>query len=185
MPPRRTLALLALLPLAAFLLVGVRSYVVPDRQEVSARQPVDAVVALGGLWQTARTASRLVEAGAAPVLVLSDPYDKHATAGVRLARLCASSRPGRQVICFRPDPSTTRGEAQAIRALAARHGWQRVAVVAPTYHISRARMIVRRCYSGDLLMVDAHVYISPPMWAYHFVYQSAGYVKAIAFQSGC
>ena len=156
--------------------VGGRFYVRPRVDTLPAGQHVDAVVALGGLTQTALYAQGLVQQGAAPVLVLSDPYAPDD--GLPVHAACASQPVGYRIICFTPDPSTTRGEAEEVRALATANHWNRVAVVAPVFHISRARLLMRRCYSGTLLMLRLPVHVSWAMWTYQYLRQTSGYIKA-------
>ena len=58
-----------------------------------------------------------------------------------------------RVICFEATPYSTQGEARAIARLARAGRWERVVVVTSTYHVTRARMLVRRCFHGGLSMV--------------------------------
>jgi uncharacterized SAM-binding protein YcdF (DUF218 family) len=88
------------------------------------------------------------------------------------------------VTCFTPNPATTQGEAQNIRRLAAAKHWNTIIVVTSTYHVSRARMIIRRCFDGTLEVVAARTHISLLDWAYQFAYQTGGYLKA-AISRGC
>ncbi len=89
------------------------------------------------------------------------------------------------VTCFEPEPATTRGEARAIAELAADRGWQRVAVVAPRYHVTRARYVVERCYAGELEMVAVELDTDVADWAYQYAYQTAAFGKAVLWQRGC
>jgi uncharacterized SAM-binding protein YcdF (DUF218 family) len=93
--------------------------------------------------------------------------------------LCARS----DVICFRPDPSTTRGEARELRAEAASHGWTSAIVTTMPAHISRARTIVQRCFSGTLAM-DPDAEGPYGGWPYQYAYQTAATVKSWILQ-GC
>jgi uncharacterized SAM-binding protein YcdF (DUF218 family) len=166
------------------LLIGVgghRLYTSPTVDHLAPGTPVDAVVALGGLPQTAAYAQSLVEQGAAPVLVLSDPYK--GDTGLSVHAACASRPSAYRLVCFTPDPSTTRGEAREIQALARANGWHRVAVVAPTFHISRARLLVRRCYPGTLLMLALPTHVAWDNWTYQYVRQTLGYAKAAVLRS--
>ena len=76
------------------------------------------------------------------------------------------------------EPDTTRGEAEYVRGLAQSRGWTNIIAVTSRYHISRAQLILKRCLSGRLQMVAAHESISPATWAYQYVYQSGGYLRA-------
>ena len=181
---RRWLGPALILVVMMALLIGVtgyRVYVRPRVDVLTATAPVDAVVAVGGLVETAMYAQTLVQQGAAPVLVLSDPYAPDVAPEVHQA--CASRPAGYRIICFTPDPGTTRGEAREVRALATAHGWTRVAVVAPTFHISRTRLLVERCYPGTLLMLALPEPVPWYSWTYQYVRQTAGYAKAAAWRS--
>jgi uncharacterized SAM-binding protein YcdF (DUF218 family) len=153
------------------------AYAVIQTPRVDRPAPVDAVLVLGGLDGSARTARALemVRDGLTDTVVLSMPVGSTDTLA---QRTCSEPPAGVDVLCFRPDPSTTRGEARELGRLAADRGWTRVAVVTSEYHVSRSRMIVARCYTGTLLMVPSTESTSVAMWAYQWVYQSAGYAKA-------
>jgi hypothetical protein len=78
----------------------------------------------------------------APTLVISDaPIYGWPEAN----RLCPPKRAAYKVICFHPDPYSTRGEAEQIARLVNRHRWRSVVVVTSTFHVTRARMLVKRC----------------------------------------
>jgi hypothetical protein len=81
--------------------------------------------------------------------------------------------------CPNPDPQTTLGEARALRKLAAEHGWHTVIVVTFRPHISRARFIFERCFGGNVIMAASPMDIPPAQWAYEYVYQTVGFVKAL------
>jgi uncharacterized SAM-binding protein YcdF (DUF218 family) len=181
----RWFAVAAALIVVTMGVAGYPVYVTPRADPVPSGEPVDAVVALGGLPESAQTARRLFDEGRARHLVLSNPYGRAKNVVTGLCRDVAAGAPGTQgVTCFVPDPSTTRGEAQEIARMARAQHWDRVIVVAPTFHLSRARMIVRRCYAGELMMVDARADIGAVTWVYQFGYQTAGYLKAFT-QRGC
>jgi uncharacterized SAM-binding protein YcdF (DUF218 family) len=121
----------------------------------------DAVVVLsGGENRRLDPALRLVERGVAPVLAISgaflDPKWRKAH------RLCRGEEgPTRfRVLCFTPRPYSTRGEARAIAGLARARGWDHVVVVTSTFHLTRAQMLIARCYRGGLSLVGT----SSPWW---------------------
>jgi uncharacterized SAM-binding protein YcdF (DUF218 family) len=90
----------------------------------------------------------LVEDGVAPVLVVSGGFDPRQPAA---NEICNAGRgEGFRVVCFTPDPDSTRGEAQEIGRLARENGWQRVLLVTSRFHVTRARMLVDRCVDGDV-----------------------------------
>lgn len=179
---RRRSAAVGLVLLVVAAVVGVEVvYVHPATEAVSAADPADAVVALAGVPRSVPAALALVERGAAPELVVSNAYGP---GDAEMAQLCASRPTGYRVTCFVPDPSTTRGEARALAALSRDRGWDDVVVVTSTFHVSRARVIVRRCYPGRLRMQASAEGPGAVLWAYNVVYQTAAFVKAAVLR-GC
>lgn len=134
----------------------------------SSPRRADAVVVLsGGRDSRLNPALALMRRRVAPVLVISSPAQdpKWRSAG-RICRAPAHAYPFR-VLCFEATPFSTRGEARAIARLARAHNWERVVVVTSTYHLTRARMLVRRCFHGGLSMVGtgATWWKLPEEWA--------------------
>jgi uncharacterized SAM-binding protein YcdF (DUF218 family) len=158
---------------------GVPVYVRPQTDQL---RHADAILVLSGPYHRRYPFGfELAEQGWAPNLVISNPsggYDRS------LVDYCAAPHPTFAVHCFVPDPTTTRGEARELRRLAAQYGWRTVIVVTFQPHVSRARFILSRCFDGDLVMVASPAPISGPRWAYEYLYQTAGYVRA-ALQPGC
>ena len=125
-------------------------FVWPDEDRVP--QDADAVVVLsGGREHRLAEGRRLVEAGVADTLAISDGAAK---GWAEANALCEED-----AVCFVPDPYSTQGEARWIAEEAERRGWDSVVVVTSTYHVRRARTIVERCYHGDLAVVGAE----PPL----------------------
>jgi hypothetical protein len=54
-----------------------------------------------------------------------------------------------------------------------------VIVVTFRPHISRARFILKQYFDGDLIMVESPAHLSIAQWAFQYVYQTAGYVRAV------
>lgn len=159
--------------------VGAPVYVRPQADPL---QPADAILVLGGPdFRRYPFGLGLGAVGWAPTVVLSNPYGAN---NAWLTNLCATPRTDFQLRCFVPDPRSTRGEAQEFHRLAEQYGWRRVIVVTHTAHISRARYLLERCFSGELTMVASPSDVSLPRWAYEYAYQTAGFVKALA-QDGC
>jgi len=142
--------------------------------------PADAIVVLGGLGSAAVVAKAvdLAEAGYSGRILISDAFG----GDTRPANLCARPVPIPDttitVECFEPHPRTTGGEARAIASFATERGWNRVLVVTSSYHVSRARVQISQCYPGALAVLGASQPMDPAKWAYQFVYQSGGFVKA-------
>ena len=175
---RRTLAgLLVAVVLASF--AGLPVYVFP---QVDPLRRADAILVLGGYgYLRYRLGFQLADQQAAPNLVISNP---NGPADPFLWKKCAESQPEYRLICFNPDPDTTRGEGRELRRLADENSWNSVIVVTSRPHISRARFVLRRCFAGELIMVDSGAPIPLHRWPFEYAYQTAGYIRAVR-DSGC
>jgi uncharacterized SAM-binding protein YcdF (DUF218 family) len=169
----------ALLVAALVAVPVVAGYPVYVRPQVDAPTKADAILVVGGAApvQRYRYAFELAGQGWAPHLVVSDPDGEMAAA-------CARRWSGFTVECFSPDPRTTLGEARELGRLAAERHWRTVIVVTYLPHVSRARYILGRCFTGRLIMAPSPTHLSATGWAWMYVYQTAGYVKTL-FQGGC
>jgi uncharacterized SAM-binding protein YcdF (DUF218 family) len=147
-------------------------------------ESADAIVVLGPPDGDGRTeyAIELAEQHYAPVVAISVESNLQRD----LKGACNGRVPsGIIAMCFRASPETTQGEARQIKAYAAQYGWKRIIVVTSSYHVSRARLIVERCFKGQVLMESPPVGHSVATIAYQYLYQTAGYVKALAITTGC
>jgi uncharacterized SAM-binding protein YcdF (DUF218 family) len=143
----RLVLLLALL--IAFLAATVYLFVFPHMDRVT---HADAVVVLsGGRSDRLPKGLKLVQDGVAPTLVISDG---RAQGYPQANRLCRGGQPFK-VICFLPDPYSTRGEAEAVGRLARKHGWKSLVVVTSRYHVFRSRVLFKRCFHGRLAVVGS------------------------------
>ena len=107
--------------------------------------PADALVVFaGGRGERLSKALVLLQQQVAPVLVISNGRNARWPAANQLW----ASRQRFEVVCPRPAPDTTRGEARMVRDLAARRGWRSVVVVTSTYHARRAQLLLGRCFDG-------------------------------------
>jgi uncharacterized SAM-binding protein YcdF (DUF218 family) len=122
--------------------------------EGSAPARVDVVVVLSGNKRRLPPALALIRKGVAPVLALSTVQrTRH---WPQAERLCAAHRyAGARVVCFTAVPFSTRGEARTVSRLARERGWRSVVVVTSTFHVTRARMLFRRCYRGPLTVLGS------------------------------
>lgn len=113
-----------------------------DQPHVDPPGRTQVIYVLGGEQWVAEMGFRMLDEGQGDVLVLSWVREdtKECTTGYR----------GHQVICVRPEPATTQGEAMLLPALIEEHGWTDVTVATWPAHIPRTRLLFERCYSGDL-----------------------------------
>jgi uncharacterized SAM-binding protein YcdF (DUF218 family) len=155
--------------------VTARLFIWP-RQDTAAR--ADAIVMLDGSGNRLPTAERLAKLHRAPVLVVSRGAPLSGREGS-----CPRALSGITVICFNPDPPTTRGEAEYIGRLASSHHWRSVIMVASTPQLTPARIWLARCYSGAIYPVGASLPV--PMWPFAIAYEWGATVNAEVVQRSC
>jgi uncharacterized SAM-binding protein YcdF (DUF218 family) len=127
----------AAIAVVATVVVNLKLFLWPS---TSTLHHADVIVAFaGGNGERLNKGLALAREGYAPILVASTGPD----------RLC-NARLSFSVICFSPDPNNTRGEAEAIGRLAREHRWNRLILVTSTYHVTRARLLLERCYAGSI-----------------------------------
>lgn len=143
LPVKLVLTLLVL----AFVAGSVRLFLWPE-QDAPTR--ADAVVVLAGSRvPRLEKGLELMRRRVAPVLVVSDAP---APGWPQANRLC-TGRARFRVICFRPDPYSTRGEAEAVGRMARRNRWRRVVVVTSVFHVTRSRILFERCLDAEVQVV--------------------------------
>ena len=169
----------------AGLAVCVPLYVMPAHD---APRAVDAVYVIGPPTDARlAVAEAMIADGLSDTLVVSLVEDDAADRAQweRAVEVC--DRPDEQaftVICDQPEPFTTRGEARWVDELAAEHAWGSVAVITIRTHLTRTRVIMTRCWDGDIVYLDSGEHLDPWYWGYQFAYQTAGFVK-VGLQRGC
>jgi uncharacterized SAM-binding protein YcdF (DUF218 family) len=140
----------AAVAVAAWLVLCAFLFVWPDDDDP---RQVDAIVVLaGGRKARLEKALELVRRNVSGILVISDG---EAPGWPEANRLCDGARRELEVVCFRPDPYSTWGEAEDVAGLARRRGWQSIAVVTSTFHVYRARKLFERCFPGHVETVAA------------------------------
>lgn len=152
--PRRFPAAVVIVVVVALLIVAIAGFEIYLRTGGDSPEPADAVVVLGPGRDGERLerAEALVDEQVAETLVIS-----MGRGGQRAATdaACAEEPTDFEVICFKADPFTTRGEAQLVARLAAARGWTKLLVVTSDYHVRRARLLFGRCFDGSLVVVGA------------------------------
>ncbi|MCK0438081.1 YdcF family protein [Gordonia alkaliphila] len=166
---------------SAMCLFIAAGYQVCVRDHSDPLRRVDAIVVLGGEHDGREAyALRLAREGYADTVVVSDPYWPREPDDEYLDGLCAGAEPAVEIVCFRPEPSSTRGEARFIAALADERGWSSLIVVSWGHHLVRARYILSRCFDGQTVMraMPRQGGYGPVRWARIFNHQLGGFVEA-------
>ena len=141
---------LALLLVLAWLAACAFLFVWPDEDDPGR---ADAVVVLaGGRKERLAEGLELMRRRVADTLVISDG---EARGWPEANRLCDGGAADFRVVCFRPDPYSTQGEAQAVARLARQRGWRSIAVVTSRFHVFRSRLLFERCLPGEVAVVGA------------------------------
>jgi hypothetical protein len=133
------------------------------------------VLVLGPSRSRLPEALGLVEQGLTSALVVS--VDDEAECDIKVPE-------GVEVMCFRPAPFTTRGEARYIGTLARERGWTSLIVISSVPQATRARVRVQRCFHGRLAVIG----VGPRRlrhWALAVVYEWGALTKAMIWQRGC
>jgi uncharacterized SAM-binding protein YcdF (DUF218 family) len=139
---RRSLITLAVI-IAVFITLTAVLFVFPS---TNAPRRSNAIVVLGGSGPRLQKGLALAHAGYAPSLVLSG-YSRST---------CPTPPRHVRIICFLPHPDTTQGEAREVATLARTHSWHQIIIVPGTLQTTRARIRLKRCYSGTLLFDPAN-----------------------------
>jgi uncharacterized SAM-binding protein YcdF (DUF218 family) len=161
--------------------MGISGYVLFTNATVDEVQHADAIMVLGGDHDGREDYGlNLARDHWASTVVFSDPYEPD---DLVMQRVCRNTGDV-EVICRRPSPLTTRGESDMMRQLARERGWSRIIVVSWRYHLPRARLIFRQCFSdqpGSTIMVAVPrpYRFSLLEWELVYAYQFGGLAKAI------
>lgn len=137
---------------------------------------VSAIVMLAGPGDRLPVALELADSRRAPVLVVSQGYEGYSGP-------CPPRPSGVTLICFDPNPPTTQGEAEYVGRLAKQYHWTSVVVVASRPQATRARLLVERCFAGQVYLATAP--IPPDSWPYQLAYGWGALVKALVWSRTC
>lgn len=158
-------------------------YVLFTRPHGDAVTKADAIVVLGGEPDgRIEYGLELGRQGYADTVVISDAWGDN---DGEINQACSSGTDTLSVICFVPDPFSTRGEAMFTAKLAREHGWTHVIVISWNFHLVRARFIFGQCFAGDVTMlpVPRRYDYDVADWAAVYSYQYRALVKAVML--GC
>ena len=98
--------------------------------------------------------------------------------------ICPHKEATVRIICFKPNPASTRGEARFVGHLQRLENWTSILIVTAIPQTSRARIRFDRCFNGKVLFdpVDPGGIWS---WLYNTIYEWAASFKALVLQRGC
>ena len=137
---------------------------------------VSAIVVLAGPGVRLPVALQLADDHRAPVLVVSQGYDGYGSP-------CPPRPAGVQLICFDPNPPTTRGEAEYVGQLAKKYHWTSLIVVTSRPQATRARMLFERCFAGAVYSATGPLPIRS--WPYQIAYGWGALAKALLKDRTC
>jgi uncharacterized SAM-binding protein YcdF (DUF218 family) len=171
------LVVASVLVLVLFGTVTARLFIWPDLEPLPPR--VDAIIELGGAADDARDrlALELARTHRAPIVIQSTVVREAGT------DRCLPPVSGVTILCFHPEPNTTRGEAEYIGKMAEQRHWTSVVLVTTPDHAWRARLRVSRCFGGNVYVSTSPL---PPLeflWA--VPYQWAATAKALTVERSC
>jgi hypothetical protein len=137
---------------------------------------VNAIVMLAGPGDRLQEALRLAREGRASFLLVS--RGNHGYGGP-----CPPPVPHVRLICFDPNPASTRGEAEFAARLARKYHWHSLTLVTSTAQDSRARQRMKNCFSGRVYV--ATVGLPWFEWPGQIAYEWAATIKMAAWQRTC
>ena len=124
--------------------------------------------------QRVAIAERLLHQGRVGQVLVSTPGGQRSDPGDPVRQMCHAQA---RLSCDVPDPSTTQGEARMLQRDAASHGWRSAIIITMGSQLTRARVLVARCFTGSLTMRPSG---EPPFlgWLYQYGYQTGATIKA-------
>ena len=167
-------AFIAVTALVVVLVVATALLFVWPAQGMPSR--VDAIVMLAGPGERLAPAMQLAREHRAPVFVVS--RGQHGYAGP-----CPPATPDVKLICFEPDPGDTRGEAEFVGRLARKYGWRSIVLVTAREQDTRARIITRRCFGGQIYVIAGSLPLGS--WPYQIAYEWGALFKALVVHRAC
>lgn len=176
---RRALLIVVAVVAVSAVAATLRLFVWPATDGVD--DPDTVVLFVGGRGERLETALALMDEHGVENLVIPNGT---APTWPDANRLCEGPTRFR-VLCPSPRPDTTRGEARTIAALAEREGWRRLAMVTSDYHVSRARLLLSRCFEGDLAVVSADSRLDPFDRSVRIAHEWFGLARARVVERSC
>ncbi len=137
---------------------------------------VSAIVMPEGPGDRLAAALKLAREHRAPILVVSQGRQGYGGP-------CPSAPPGVKIICFDPNPSDTRGEAEFAGRLAKQYRWRSLVLVTTRVQDTRARILTKRCFGGSIYVSTAS--LPWESWPYQIAYEWGALFKALILYRAC
>jgi len=137
----------------------------------------DAVVVLGGAGaERAELGIELAEQYDATLVLSSSAI----VFGTRQGQVCSGT-----ILCIRPKPETTRGEAQLVARFVEVLEWDHITVVTTSFHTSRSRFLFRQCLGDRVTVVGARREGQPATTPSLLLREGLGVVAGATIQRAC
>jgi hypothetical protein len=151
----------------------LRLFVFPSTDQP---RQVDGIVSFDGSNEGTRAAAAvgLTQKGYAHVLLFSQGGNGADTACPKVPRV--------SVECFVDVTDNTRGEAEWAGRYAQRHHWHSVLIVPGRAQATRARLLMERCFSGQIIVVPAP---EPRPPVSELIHEWGGVLDALFIHRGC
>lgn len=153
-----------------------RLFIAPSADRLPAR--ADAVIILSGdAGDRLQRATELMKQGRAPVLVIVNGRQEAPTA-------CADRR-AHIVLCPTPASVSTRGDAKIVGTLAEKNAWTRIIVVTSEYHVTRARVLLKRCTAAEIHMAASKREMGRRLLVSRVIHEWLGLLRALLPPQKC
>lgn len=165
-------AVRVLLVMVIAFIAGLPFYVFPPS---GSAEGADLIYVIGPATQKRITLAEELRARgiASSILVSVVPEGQFPTA--RVLPICSTP----DTMCSVPNPLKTRGEAAMLTDYGRTHSVHKTVIITFAPQVIRARFIFAKCYGGQVSVIYVGDKLQLQDWAYQYLYQTAGFVKAI------
>lgn len=174
--------MLAMLGVALFVLWLTDQWLLrPDRTEHGRADA--ALVMVGGRGERVEAMTQLLADGVVEHLVIMAADTSESNT---FRRICDAGLPGpAELHCLDGGGGAdTRTEARRLSLYATEQGWDHVIVVTSSYHLTRSRLLVERCFDGRVDGFAATPDSSPAVWFGQVLHEWGGLVES-QVRRGC
>ena len=139
------------------------------------------VVMVGGRGERLAVTRELATAGVADHVVVAA---SNSPSSSTYRRLCDGEFTVDAELHCIPAVSDTRAEARALARYAESQGWTSIIVVTSSYHVTRASLLVERCFSGTVHRAARTPDIGPGVWFGLALHEWGGLIES-QVKRGC